>query len=356
MLGRHTVWIDESRAADPKLVGGKFSNLAKLYAAGVRVPLGFAVSTSAFRLLVDDLRGNIEPSLTTLDFQNVTSIETVSRRISEVIRGSKLPHEAENNVREAYRELGRKAEYGGGGVPVAVRSSATAEDLAEASLAGQHETYLWVKGEDQIMNYIKECWASLFSARSLTYRHVNRIDSFEVDMGVVIQNMVNSSRSGVMFTLNPKNGDLSKIFIESSWGLGEAIVGGLVTPDSFMVDKVTLEILEKCASSKLKEIITVNDHIQEVEVPKDRREILSLNDDEVTELSRLGKSIEAMYGSPQDIEWAIDASPKFPENVFILQARPETAWAKKKSEGLGKSGETLDLLVDKLIRGQKMEE
>ncbi len=345
-----------SRAAEPKSVGGKFANLARLQSAGVAVPPGFAVSTSAFRLMATDLRGDIEPSLKGLNFQDVESTERASRRIGEVIRRSKIPREVEESVRQAYQELGRRTGSHGGSVPVAVRSSATAEDLAEASLAGQHESYLWVKGEDQILKYIKECWASLFSARSLKYRHINRIDSFEVDMGVVIQQMVNSSRSGVMFTLNPTNGDPSKISLESSWGLGEAIVGGLVTPDSFLVDKVTLEILERNASRKLKEIIAVEDKIHEREVPKDRQKILSLNDDEVTELSRLGKSIETMYGSPQDIEWAIDASAKFPENIFILQARPETVWAKKGREGLRKSGETLDLMVDKLIRGQKMEE
>ena len=356
MPERHVVWMDESRAVEARSVGGKFANLAKLESAGVRVPPGFAVSTSAFRLFVDKLRGSIEPSLKGLDFQEVESTETVSRMIGDVIMRSNIPREVEKSVRRAYQELGRRTGSYSGSVPVAVRSSATAEDLAEASLAGQHETYLWVKGEDQVLNYVKECWASLFSARSLKYRHVHRIDSFEVDMGVVIQRMVNSTSSGVMFTLNPTNGDLSKISIESSWGLGEAIVGGLVTPDSFTVDKVTLEILEKRASRKLKKIIAVNDQIQEVEVPNDRQDVLSLNDEEVTELSKLGKSIETMYRSPQDIEWAIDASLKFPENVFILQARPETVWANKMSESLGKSGETLDLMIDKLIRGQKMEE
>ncbi len=348
--------MNGTRAAEPKSVGGKFANLARLQSAGVRVPPGFAVSTSAFRLMADELRGSIEPSLKGLNFQDVGSTETASRSIGEVIRRSKIPREVKQSVRQAYQELGRRTGSHGGSIPVAVRSSATAEDLAEASLAGQHETYLWVKGEDQILNCIKECWASLFSARSLKYRHINRIDSFEVDMGVVIQQMVNSSRSGVMFTLNPMNGDPSKISLESSWGLGEAIVGGLVTPDSFMVDKVTLEILERHPSRKLKEIIAVNDTIQEKEVPKDRQNVLSLNDDEVTELSKLGKSIETMYGCPQDIEWAIDASASFPENMFILQARPETVWAKKKREGLAKSGETLDLMLDKLIRGQRMEE
>jgi pyruvate,water dikinase len=348
--------MDESRAVEARSVGGKFANLSKLQSAGVRVPPGFAVSTSAFRLFVGKLRGSIEPSLKGLDFQDVESTETASRKISDVIMRSKVPREVETGVRQAYRKLGRRIRPEGGSVPVAVRSSATAEDLAGASLAGQHETYLWVKGEDQILRYMKECWASLFSARSLKYRHINRIDSFEVDMGVVVQQMVNSSKSGVMFTLNPANGDPSKISIESSWGFGEAIVGGLVTPDSFIVDKVTLEMLEKRANRKLKEIVMVKDQIQEVEVPKARQGILSLNDDEVAELSNLGKSIETMYGCPQDIEWAIDDSLKFPENVFILQARPETVWAKKKREGLGKSGETLDLLIDKLIRGQKMEE
>ncbi len=352
MPNRYTVWVDEAGATEVPRVGGKFANLAKLHKSGVRVPIAFSVSTTAYDAFAEGLRHNIEKILGGVDYDKVESVEKASQRIKALFAASEIPAKIISEISAAYRELARRAGKGGG-IRVAVRSSATSEDLLEASLAGQHDTFLWVKGEEEVVRRVKECWASVFTGRSISYRHDRSMDPTGGNMGVVVQKMVPSSSSGIMFTLNPSNGDISKIAIESSWGLGETIVAGLVTPDSFLVDKVTYEILQRRASKKSKELAIVGDKMQERAVPADRQEALSLSDEQVLALARYAKTIERLYGSPQDIEWALDGSVEFPENLFILQARPETVWSKKSRESAARPKSALDLIVDKLTKGQR---
>ncbi|MDQ7030626.1 MAG: PEP/pyruvate-binding domain-containing protein [Ardenticatenia bacterium] len=239
------------------------------------------------------------------------------------------PPEVALAIQEAYDEL--MARVGAVGLPVAVRSSATAEDLPGASFAGQQDTFLWVQGRDHVLIRTVICWSSLFTPRAITYRAEMGFPHEKVFISVGIQKMVNARSAGVMFTLNPLNGDRSKIAINANWGLGETVVAGEVTPDEYWVDKVTLNIVKRVISPKMVECIP-NVHYREVTVvavPEERQMAPCLNDDEVKELARLGKAIERHYGCPQDIEWAVDRDLPFPESVFILQSRPETVWSPK---------------------------
>jgi pyruvate,water dikinase len=212
----------------------------------------------------------------------------------------------------------------GDSVPVAVRSSAIAEDSADASFAGQQDTYLWVVGEDEVLEHVRRCWASIWSDRSIAYRHDLGIDESRMRMGVVVQRMVDARVAGVAMTLDPRNGDRSKIAIESSFGLGESVVGGTVTPDSFLVDKVMLETVKAETSVKSIELVPDPSGRGVVERPIEpaRQARPSLTPDEVKAVAALAKKAEKEYGCPQDVEWAIDDT-----GVVLLQSRPETVWS-----------------------------
>jgi phosphoenolpyruvate synthase (EC 2.7.9.2) len=216
-------------------------------------------------------------------------------------------------------------------VYVAVRSSATAEDLPGASFAGQQETYLNVRGEEEVLESVRKCWSSLFTPRAIFYRTEKGFRHEKVLISVAIQKMVNSRSAGVMFTLHPVTGDRNIIVIESVWGLGEAIVSGAVSPDHFEVDKNTLKIVVKNIVKK--EVEYVRDpktgKTVHAKVPPERQEAPSLTDEEVMELAKIAKRIEQHYGTPQDIEFAVDRDLPFPQNLFIVQSRPETVWSMK---------------------------
>ncbi|MEM4147042.1 MAG: pyruvate, water dikinase, partial [Metallosphaera sp.] len=234
----------------------------------------------------------------------------------------------EEMINSSYNELANMA---GKEVLVAVRSSATAEDIENASFAGQQDTYLNVN-RSNIIEAVKLVWASLYNERAIEYRKSKGIDSSKVEMAVVVQKMVNSKSSGVMFTLNPSNGDRNLIVIESSWGLGEAVVGGKVTPDEIVISKSNLKILDKRISKKNLKIVYDKGRNIEVHLEGEESEKPSISDEEALELAKLALKIEAHYGTPMDIEWAIDSDLKFPDNVFIVQARPETFWSSRKKE------------------------
>jgi pyruvate,water dikinase len=241
------------------------------------------------------------------------------------VEGGDLPAATAEAVAAAYAEL--CVRDGTEAVPVAVRSSAVAEDLAGASFAGQLETYLWVEGVDAVLDTIRRCWGGFFTPEALSYRHRQGVPN-QVLMSVGVQRMVRARSAGVMFTLNPLNGDRSKIVLESTWGLGEPLVSGEVDPDRFTVDKVTLGLLDRAVGAKRLEHRPDPERrqVMVVEVDEERRAAPSLSDAEVLDLARLGKTIERSFGRPQDIEWAIDADG---ERVFVLQARPETVWSQR---------------------------
>jgi len=231
-----------------------------------------------------------------------------------------------------YRQL--CAQAGQSDLPVAVRSSATSEDSAEASFAGLQDTYLWVHGDDSVVEHVRRCWASLYSVESVTYRLRRGIPETDLAMAVVVQQMVGSRSSGVLFTRSPLTGDRSVVAIDASWGLGSAVVSGDVPPDSFVVSKVTGEIVRRTVSTKNRwhQPDPGGHGVVEADVPANLRDVPALSDDEIAELVAIARQVEAHYGCPQDIEWAVSRTAPAGENVFLLQSRPETVWAEKEKE------------------------
>ena len=307
------------------VAGGKGANLGELIGMGARVPPGFVITSFAFNyfLAYNGLKDKIVEII-----KSSKDEEEASERIKKLILEAKVPKDLEEKIYSAYDELARRV----GKEPlVAVRSSATAEDLASASFAGQQDTYLNVD-RAHLIESVKKVWASLYNARAIAYRNAKGIDHTQVSIAVVVQKMVNSRSSGVMFTLHPATGDRNYIVIESAWGLGEAVVGGKVTPDEFVIRKSDLGIEMKRTSHKILKIVYDPKQNRNVEVKLDgtpEADEISLSDQEAIELAKMGLEIEKHYGRPMDIEWAIDADMKFPENVFIVQARPETYWSSK---------------------------
>ena len=242
-------------------------------------------------------------------------------------------------------------------VPVAVRSSATAEDLPGASFAGQQDTYLWIRGIDEVIHHVRRCISSLYTGRAIAYRMKMGFPHEQVAISVGIQKMANSFSAGVMFTIHPTNGDRSVIVIDSNYGFGESVVSGEVTPDHFVVNKVALDIMERTISKK--EICYTVDLKEQksiaTEIPFERQNVQSIIDDEVTELAWMGKQIEKHYGRPMDIEWAIDKDLPAGGNVFILQARPETIWSNKQQVAISAgSASAMDYILSSLLTGKKL--
>ena len=335
------IWIEELRAKDTALAGGKGANLGELVSAGVPVPPGFVVTSEAYKRFIESsgLRAKIEKLLEALNVNNTAELERVSNEIRRLIMDTPIPMDIEDAIRRAYRELSKK--IGVKDPLVAVRSSAVSEDLPEASFAGQQDTYLNVRGEDSVVERVKACWASVFTPRAIFYRTQMGIDHFRAYMAVVVQKMVNARSAGVMFTLHPATGDRSVVVIESAWGLGEAVAGGKVTPDEFIVDKKTLEIIEKRINPKHIMITYDPESGQNivVELPKEKALEPSLSDEEAKELAKYGVMIENHYNHPMDIEWAIDKDIPAPNNIFIVQARYETVWSRRKPEKVKKEEE-----------------
>ncbi len=323
--------LDFSRIshADFARVGGKCASLGEMTQAGVAVPPGFAVTTDAYQAMLDHhgMRAEIERHLAGVDPFDIDQVDRAAQAIRIRIRSHKLPAEVEAAIRTAYAKMGDN-------MPVAVRSSATAEDLPDASFAGQQDTYLWVRGADQVVEKVRDCWASLYTTRAVAYREKNRIPHAEVLMSVGVQKMVNARAAGVAMSLDPVNGDRTKIVIDASWGLGEMVVSGVVTPDNFTVEKVLMEIIDRKISDKHVELVGDPEAGEAVEreVSEARRRIQCLTDAEVVAVAALAKRLEKQNKCPQDVEWAIDADLPEGENLLALQSRPETIWSQKKAD------------------------
>ncbi len=354
---RFVLWLDEVTKDDVVLVGGKNANLGEMLRAGIPVPPGFAVTAYAYKYFIEKagLKDKIYPMLKQLDVNDKKALDETTAKIREMIMNTPMPPEVEEEIRKYYRELAAKLNMEPAKLRVAVRSSATAEDMPEASFAGQQDTYLNVYGEDNVVYYVKRCWASLFTSRAVFYRVAHGIPHEKSMMSVTVQKMVNSKTAGVMFTLHPVTGDEKVVAIEGSWGLGEAVVGGKVTPDEWIVDKSTMEIVERKVHHKTLAITFDPTKGRNVELHWDEKkkvwvdeegnpathlEIVkifdpdkpSLTDEEVKRLAELAILIQKHYGRHMDIEWAVDYDIPFPGNVFIVQARPETFWSVRKEK------------------------
>ena len=341
--------FDRLRLSDISQVGGKNSSLGELTSLGISVPPGFALTVAFYRefLETNGLRDFISQQLASLDVSNVEELQRVGKNIRSKILSSEFSLELKNTISGGYEVLSN-----GLNAPVAVRSSATAEDLADASFAGQQDTYLNVVGEEKVLECTKQCIASLFTDRAISYRAKKGFDHMQVGLSVGIQRMVNSDSSGVMFTIDPDSGNENVMVLDSSWGLGEAVVGGKVVPDKFFVRKKNGLILGRRLG--LKEVYARydKDGTTFAPTPNERRKRFSITDDKVKALVEIGRKIEAHYGKPMDIEWAIEGG-----GIYVLQARPETAHSAKGTmedvyhlEGEGK------LIVEGIAVGRKIGE
>ncbi len=327
------IWFENLRKTDIPSAGGKNANLGEMLNAGIPIPPGFAVTAYSYQKFISETE--ISKKMYTIldetikDVNEPKQFEEASKKIRQLIESTPMPKDIEDAIRQAYEELCKRLNTNG--VFVAVRSSATAEDLPDASFAGQQETYLNVKGADALIENSVKCWSSLFTPRAIFYRVQKGFEHEKVLISIGVQKMVNSKVAGVMFTINPVTGDPDQIVIEGNYGLGESVVSGAVTPDDYVVDKSTLKIIERRVAKKTLQYVrdpntgkTVH-----VEVPPEKQEQPCLSDEEILELAELAKRIDKHYGTPQDIEWAVDHDLPFPENVFIVQSRPETVWSTK---------------------------
>jgi pyruvate,water dikinase len=329
----HVAWFEEIGHDDREVAGGKGVSLARLAGAGIRVPPGYVVTTHAFRTarVHFDSDEPIASVLNDLEPGDEAGCRNVSLALRARVERAALPPDVAAAIVLAYRRLCGSAS---GSEPVAVRSSATMEDGSAASFAGMQDTYLWVRGEDGVLDAVRRCWASLYSEPSIAYRRRLRVPEDAMAMGVVVQTMVDARAAGVMFTRSPVTGDPSVIAISASWGLGSAVVGGEVTPDEFVVNKVGGAIARRTVSDKAVRHVPdrASSGIREEAVPENERRIPSLSDDEIRELAALGRTVERHYGCAQDIEWAIRDAGDAPPELFLLQSRPETVWSSKETK------------------------
>ncbi len=337
-------WFNEISKEDVPLVGGKGANLGEMARAGFPIPPGFVVTADAYWYFIEHtgLKEKIFSLLRDLDVEDTAKLQDVSRQIQDMIVNTPMLPEIATEIKAAYSKLSERSGLLPSEQPwVAVRSSATAEDLPEASFAGQQATFLYVRGPDSVVEHVKKCWASLFTARAIYYRAKQGFPHEKVGIAVVVQRMVNSEVSGVMFTAHPATGETDKIVIEAAWGLGEAVVSGRVTPDEYIVDKKTLEILEKnIAEQKIMVVRKPEGGTTEVEVPPDMRGRQKLQDDKIKELAKIGRDIEKHYGFPQDIEWALEKG-----RLYIVQSRAITTLGKVGGESKG------EISAEPILRG-----
>ncbi len=347
---KYTLWYEEADGKDFNFVGKKNANLGEMIKAGIRVSPGFSITIYANDRFITDtgIKEKIEAYLKDLGPVTYETTKKASEYSIGLIESAKMPAEVEDNILSNYRRLCEMSKTTD--VPVAVRSSGA------ISMPGQMETYLNIRGEKDLIAYVKKCWSSAYNVEAVMYR-ANKGIGFLFNIGVGIPKMVNSKVSGVIFTINPLNGDPSKISIDASYGLGEAVVSGLVTPDTFLMDKITFDPVKTTIGSKEIQCVyreNASDIIQ-TEVPVDKRGRLCTSPEELRELCRLGKLVEDYYEKAYDIEFGIDADLPFPENIIILQVRPESVWSKKDvTARTEKKKDPMERILGQLLTGVRL--
>jgi pyruvate, water dikinase len=340
-------WFADVGLSDRPQVGGKGGSLGELQRAGIAVPPGFVVKTGAFERFIANLEREF-PVRSRIEALQPDALDEVRACCSEVrarVEAAALPPDVLAAISAGYTALC------GGDAPVAVRSSATTEDAVDASFAGLQDTYLWVTTLADVLERVRSCWASLYSLESVTYRRKKSLPEAGVAMAVVVQKMVNARTAGVMFTRSPLTGDRSVITIEGAWGLGSAVVGGEVTPDRWVVGKITGEISVREISDKhIQHIPASGGGIESVPVATEERQKACLSDAELQALRQIGRKVERHYGRPQDIEWAVEQGSN---EILLLQSRPETVWSAKEAVPLARAAADPLAHVMSIFGGQK---
>ncbi|RJR33034.1 MAG: hypothetical protein C4576_29035 [Desulfobacteraceae bacterium] len=341
-------WLNELGVEQNDIVGKKCANLGELTRAGFHVPPGFALSVKAYERFMreTEVTPRLVKCLETFradphEVADTPKFESISTQLRAIMESTRMPADMETSIKSHYSDLCRNA--GKESVYVATRSA------GPASHPGQYETYLNVCGADDVVRNVIRVWSSTFNARSIIARARLGLPLQYDEIGVAVLTMVDARAAGVMFTVNPVNGDESKVAIEASFGFGEAVVSGNVTPDRYLVDKVTLDLDERVVSDKGCEFAYDPGTREMVykELPPEKRKVPCLKDQEIIELTKVAKKVEEHFGCPQDIEYSISMSLPFPDNIFLVQARPESVWGKKKrAPVLGKKS-GWDLLFEK---------
>ncbi len=332
-------WFEELGKEHNDVVGKKCANLGELIRAGFPTPPGFALSVDAYEMFLKRSGALEEISNFFASFKadpddpnNLPKYEEVAQKIRGIVESKRMPGYMEDVISSFYDELCKKT--GCPSLSVSTRSA------GPTSHPGQYESYLHVKGREDVLQNIKRVWSSTFNQRSLIARARKNMPLYFAPIGVAVMKMVNAKSAGVMFTLNPANGDLSKIVIDASWGLGESVVSGSTGVDEWVVDKVTFDIVESKFLPKLTqyELDPKTAKPAYIDVPPEKQNIPCLHREEMIEIAKIGKEIEKHFGVPQDIEWAVDKDLPFPRNLFILQARPEGMFSKREVKSVTESG------------------
>lgn len=347
---RITIRYDELEGKDYPLVGKKNANLGEMLKADIPVCPGFALTIHANDVFITEtgIKAEIAKYIESLGQVSYEKSLQASKFTIDLIENAQIPAVITDEVFSEYHKLCDLSNTEN--VPVAVRSSGA------ISMPGQMETYLNIRGEADLETYIKKTWASAYFIEAITYR-MNKDMGYLLNIGVGIPKMVNSRVSGIIFTLNPLNGDKSKISVDVSYGLGEAVVSGMVTPDNYLVDKITLDVIS-CNTGSKECMCVYEDNgssIKTIDVPEKDRCQVCLSQEELMEICRIAKSIDRYYGKPYDIEFAIDADLPFPKSVIILQVRPESVWSKKEAQKkTEKKKSAMDRIVSNLLTGARV--
>jgi len=341
-------WFADLGIGDRDRAGGKGASLGELTRAGIPVPPGFVVCTEAFDEFIASLERSapVRAEVEALDADDLDALTAACTRLRERVEQSPLPDSLRAQIAAAHAQL-----CGPDGAPVAVRSSATTEDAADASFAGLQDTFLWVTDLEQTLLLIRRCWASLYSRESVGYRRRRGLAESGVSMAVVVQRMVDARTAGVMFTRSPLTGDRSVMTIEGAWGLGSAVVGGEVTPDRWVIGKITGEISARDISDKhILHRPLVGGGTEAVATSAEQRNAACLSDEELQRLRAVGRSVERHYGRAQDIEWAIERGS---DALLLLQSRPETVWSSRDAAPVAKAAADPRTHVMNIFGGRK---
>ena len=320
MKDQDVLWFKEIGFNDVNIVGGKGANLGEMYNLGIPVPNGFVVPVNVYFQFIkeNNLQPKIADILKTTDVDQPDQLLYASKQIRSIIKKSPINHQTAVKIMSAYKKL---SDFGGlKDVPVAVRTSATAEDTADASFAGQGDTFLNVTGETNVLHRVRDCWSSLFTPRSIFYQVKKHYDHFKIGVAVPVQRLIQSDISGVMFTVNPVTNEKNQIIVEAIWGLGEYIVQGTVSPDQYIINKNDWTVISENHVEQKTELIRAEHETKEVDVPKSKQNKIKITPTTAIKIAKIGQKLHQHYGKPQDIEFAIDNKGK----LFIVQTRPIT--------------------------------